>query len=102
MGRMERFTTRVSLLQRLAAGSGDVAWEEFHAQYGELVRAVARRRGLQPADCDDVLQEVLAKLTGTMPGFTYDPARGRFRGFLKTLVVHAIADRFRQQPPCSI
>jgi RNA polymerase sigma factor (sigma-70 family) len=31
-----------------------------------------------------------------MPGFEYDRGRGRFRGYLKTVVRHAIVDRIGQ------
>lgn len=82
-------TTHASMLVRVAKG-GDRAWQEFCERYGELIYGFARRRGLQPADCDDVLQDVLATLMGAMPGFEYDPARGRFRAYLKTLTVRAV------------
>ncbi len=67
-----------------------MVWREFVDRYGELIRAFARREDLQPADCDDVVQEVLLALTRTMPGFTYDRARGKFRSYLKTVTLHAI------------
>ncbi|MHC5024894.1 MAG: RNA polymerase sigma factor [Planctomycetota bacterium] len=93
---MSGYTTRGSLLARLSAGDDELAWEEFCVQYGDLVRRVAARRGLQPADCEDILQEVLVRLTRAMPGFKYDQTRGRFRGYLKTIVMSAVSDRFRQ------
>ncbi len=34
-----------------------------------------------------------------MPGFTYDPSVGRFRSYLKTVVLHAIYKKSRQKPP---
>lgn len=97
-------TTHASLIVRLATpeGGSAAAWREFEERYGELIRSFARRRGLQPADCDDVLQEVLlavARNVGDGPengGFRYDPARGKFRSYLKTIAVRAIARRFRQ------
>jgi len=92
-------TTHVSLLQRL---SGDRArdpdsWTAFCDRYGDLIRGYARRRGLQPADCDDVVQDVLLALTKSLPGFTYDPSKGRFRAYLHTMVVHAIQRRWFQK-----
>lgn len=93
---MSRYTTRGSLLARLSAGQDELAWQEFCGQYGDLIRRVAQRRGLQPADGDDILQDVLVRLTRAMPGFEYDQARGRFRGYLKRVVLSAISDRFRQ------
>jgi RNA polymerase sigma-70 factor (ECF subfamily) len=62
-----------------------------------LIRNFARQQRLQPADCDDVLQDVLMALTKAMPGFVYDPARGKFRSYLKTIALHAIFARSRQK-----
>ena len=83
-------TTHASLLARLSQGSDRGAWAEFLDRYADLIRGFARRQGVQPADCDDVLQSVLIALTQSMPGFTYDPARGKFRSYLKTAVLHVI------------
>ena len=93
---MDPVPTRASLLARLADGSDELAWREFHQLYGGLITRVATRRGLQPADCDDVAQNVLIRLSRAMKGFEYDAARGRFRGYLKRVVMSEIADRARQ------
>ena len=93
----EQFTTHASLLVRLREGEGTVAWNEFHDRYGSLIRGFARRRGLQPADCEDVAQEVMLSLSKAMPGFRYDPARGKFRSYLKTVTLHAIFRRNQQK-----
>lgn len=89
---MEGYTTHVSLLERLAKGrSADAgSWNDFCERYGGLIRGYARRRGLQPSDCDDVVQDVLLSLTNALPKFQYDPAKGRFRSYLYTVVAHAV------------
>lgn len=91
--------THTTLLARLSEGEDPGAWNEFCARYGELIRNFALRRGVQPADADDILQEVLLALTKAMPGFVYDPAKGKFRAYLKTVVVHAASRRSRQNLP---
>jgi RNA polymerase sigma-70 factor, ECF subfamily len=91
-------TTHATLLARLSGGGDAVAWREFCDRYEELIRAFARRRGVNPADCDDVLQDVMLALTKSMPGFRYDPAKGKFRSYLKTVTLHAISRKFRQNP----
>lgn len=92
-------STHVTLLQRLAAGPEASAgsWGDFCERYGELIRGYARRRGLQPADCDDVVQEVLLALSKSMPGFQYDPRKGRFRAYLHTMVAHTVHRRWFQK-----
>jgi RNA polymerase sigma-70 factor (ECF subfamily) len=90
-------TTHTTLLRRVSSGE-DEAWEEFCSRYGALIRNVARRRGLQATDCDDVLQNVLMALAKSMPGFHYDPAKGKFRSYLRTVVERAIRRRICQNP----
>lgn len=87
--------THATLLARLAGGAGAdaSAWGEFVERYGELIRGFVRRQGLQPADCDDILQDVLVALTRALPGFEYDPARGLFRSYLKTIALRAMFRR---------
>jgi len=91
-------TTHASLLTRVSAGVDPAAWREFHDRYAELIRRFARRRGMQPSDCDDVTQEVLLSLSKSMGRFRYDPTRGKFRSYLKTLTLHAIVRNQRQKP----
>ena len=95
--RMEYYSTRASLLARLADSSDELAWQEFHRLYAGLISRVAVRHGMQAADVDDVIQNVLMKLAKAMPDFQYDRAKGRFRGFLKTIVMREIIERFRQK-----
>jgi RNA polymerase sigma-70 factor (ECF subfamily) len=90
-------TTHISLLQRLSDGEDARAWQEFYERYWELITGFARRRNLQPADCEDVVQEVLLSLTRTMPGFRYDPSKGKFRSYLKTITLHAVFKRHMQR-----
>ncbi len=94
---MNPVTTHASLLVRLGDGSDPTAWRDFHTRYGDLIRRFALRQNLPPSDIDDVLQDVLVILTKNMPGFQYDPAKGRFRSYLKTIVVRAVFRRFRQK-----
>jgi len=88
--------THTTLLARLADGQDHAAWAEFVSRYGELIRGFCLRRGLQAADCEDVQQDVLMSLSKSMPGFRYDPSKGLFRSYLKTVVVHAISKKSRQ------
>ncbi|TWT40331.1 RNA polymerase sigma factor CnrH [Phycisphaerae bacterium RAS1] len=90
-------TTHSTLLARVAGGHEPAAWNEFCERYGELIRGFAKRRGLQPADCDDIVQDVLLALTTAMTGFQYDPSKGKFRSYLKTIVIHSIFRRGKQK-----
>lgn len=90
-------STHQSLLQRLAAGGDSGAWLEFTTRYRDLLVGFARRRGLQQADTDDLLQDLWLQLSRQLPEFRYDRDRGRFRGFLKTIAMRAIGKRLRRR-----
>lgn len=91
--------THATLLARLRAEGDGAAWPEFVARYEELIKGFSRRRGLQPADVDDVTQEVLSSLAQALKKFTYDPLKGKFRSYLKTVVVRTIAKKSFQNGP---
>jgi RNA polymerase sigma-70 factor (ECF subfamily) len=74
-------STSASLLGRLRDLGDARAWQEFHARYAPRLRAWCRSKGLQPADADDVTQEVLLRVARRMPTFAYDPG-GDFSGWL--------------------
>ena len=86
-------TTRVTLLMRLRDRTDSVSWHEFHARYGELLYRYARGRGASAVDAEDVVQEVEMYLFKAMQGFEYDVAKGRFRSYLRSAVLHAMGRR---------
>jgi RNA polymerase sigma-70 factor (ECF subfamily) len=86
---MAEYSTHLTLIQRLATGVDPSAWREFSDRYGQLIRGVARRQGLQDADCDEVVQDVLTSLTRVLPDFQYDSSKGMFRSYLKTITIRA-------------
>ncbi len=79
-------TTSPTLLSRVRDPADTAAWREFDGRYGELILRYCRQSGLQHSDAEDVRQMVMLKLSKAMRGFEYDPARGRFRGFLWRIV----------------
>ena len=85
-------TTRVSLLVRVRDPQDEAAWSEFVEIYAPLVYRYARRSGLQDADASDVTQDVLRTTIRTMPAFDYNPRRGRFRGWLRTVTMNQVRD----------
>ncbi len=89
-------TTHITLLKRLSAGDDRTAWRDFVDRYGDLIRGFARRAGRSDNDADDVLQDVLVALVAVMPNFQYDPSKGRFRGYLKTIVLRSLSKKRRQ------
>jgi RNA polymerase sigma-70 factor (ECF subfamily) len=82
-------------LQQTEAAPRELAWNEFHSRYAPMITAFAQRLGLAPQDVDDVVQDVMLGFYSKSPTFTYDPSKGRFRGYLKVCTHHA-AQRRRQ------
>jgi RNA polymerase sigma factor (sigma-70 family) len=72
--------TRHSLLARLRAPGDEAAWQEFVGLYEPLVYRLARQRGLQDADAQDLCQEVFRAVAGAIG--RWDPALGSFRAWL--------------------
>lgn len=88
----DELRTSSTLLLRLRDLTDEEAWEEFLKRYTPRIFAWCRRYNLQESDASDVTQEVLGKLLRAMRSFQYDPAKGSFRGWLKTVTNNAIRD----------
>src|SRR5438067_8667995 len=78
--------TRLSLVVRLRDPADAAAWRIFVVVYAPAVFAFARRNGLQAADAADVTQDVCRNVSNAMRSFQFDESRGRFRGWLFTVV----------------
>jgi len=79
-------STRASLLQRIQTIDDPRAWHEFVELYAPVVYRYCRKRGLQDADAEDVVQEVMSNVRKY--GATYRAERGRFRSWLGTVTSH--------------
>ena len=92
------FTTRKSLLARVRAGD-EVSWKEFYETYRPLVFLCGRDCGLRRDENEELVQQVMCEIfqkdilakydPNSIPEdvvFQYDPARGRFRHYLKGII----------------
>ena len=86
--------TSATLLKLLCGPEQDeAAWRGFCQRYQPLIRGWCVRWHLQEADVADVGQTVLQRVFQRIS--SYDPSRGRFRGWLKTVVENAVRDVLR-------
>lgn len=74
--------TRISLILRLPRTADAAAWREFVELYEPLVLRFARKRGLQEADAQDLVQRVFTSVAGAVDRWQPDSKRGRFRAWL--------------------
>ena len=84
------FETSASLLERLRRQPDAASWERLVAIYTPLLRGWLRRNLVPAGDIEDLAQDVLAVLVRELPHFRYEPERGSFRGWLRTITVNRL------------
>ncbi len=89
--------TRETLILRLRDPEDDSSWREFVEIYTPLLYGYCINRGLTAADAADIVQDVMRSVSLAMRGFEYDPAKGKFRGWLFTATRNAISKYFKKQ-----
>jgi RNA polymerase sigma-70 factor (ECF subfamily) len=89
-------STSFSLLERVR-GEDQAAWEQFVALYTPLLYRWAQRAGFTTQDAADVVQDIFLVLAAELRSFQYDPARGHFRGWLKTVAFNKCRERQRRR-----
>ncbi|MBE6382134.1 MAG: sigma-70 family RNA polymerase sigma factor [Lentisphaerae bacterium] len=88
-------STRSSVLRAVANTENEAAWQRLFDLYAGFVFSIARSKGLNDSDADDIVQTVFADLARNLPTFEYDRAKGRFRSYLSGLVHWRVNDRLR-------
>jgi RNA polymerase sigma factor (sigma-70 family) len=89
--------TRATLLNRLQNGNDALVWDEFFERYWRLIFAYARRCNCSEHTSEEVVQDVMLRIYEHKDFFQYDPARGRFRDWLGTVVRNKVAE-IRRKP----
>jgi RNA polymerase sigma-70 factor (ECF subfamily) len=87
--------TSLTLLQRLRANEPD-AWRTMVHLYTPLLYHWCGRAGVQGADADDVLQDVLRAAAARLDGFRRDRPGDTFRGWLRAITRNTILLHFRK------
>ena len=90
--------TSYSLIARVKDPSDAASWAEFLAIYQPVVFRMARRRGLQIADAQDVLQQVFLAVARSIDGWEAAEERPPFRAWLTTIARNAITKSLSRRP----
>ena len=91
--------TRASLLIRVRNPSDQAAWYEFVEIYRPVIVRLARQKGMQEADAEDIAQEVLASIAKAVEQREHDPKRARFRTWLHRVAHNAILNALTRGKP---
>lgn len=87
------------LLGRLGDPADREAWFEFTSIYRPLVYRVARRLGLQDADAENLVQEVIHKVGSRLSETSSSRPENGFRRWLSTIARNAAIDVIRRAKP---
>jgi RNA polymerase sigma-70 factor (ECF subfamily) len=86
-------TTRTSLLSRIKDAQDGPSWEEFDRVYRPMLLRYAVSRGLNHGDAEDIAQVCMAAISSGIKDFQ---RKVSFRGWLRGMVEHKVADRLRK------
>jgi RNA polymerase sigma factor (sigma-70 family) len=88
--------TQHTLVARLREHGSNADWERFYLLYEAPILAFARAYSLDESECRDVLQETMVRML--RGGFErFDPAKGRFTGFLFNVAKGCVVDAIRRR-----
>ena len=85
-------STRASLILRLRNADDVAAWDEFASIYSPVIHRVALGRGLQAADSENVVQEVLISVSRSVTQWLDRQDRGSFRAWLLRIARNQAVD----------
>ncbi len=91
--------TRLSLLARLSDAADEEAWNEFVEMYTPAIYRAALAVGLQDADAQDVVQQVLISVAGALAKRPHDPQQARFRTWLSVVSRNTTISLLRSRRP---
>lgn len=90
--------TRDSLIVDVKDPSNRIAWEEFTQTYRPVIYRIARTRGLQDSDAQDLAQRVLMSIARGISRWEKDDSKTRFRNWLSRVTRNAIINALTRQP----
>jgi RNA polymerase sigma-70 factor (ECF subfamily) len=90
--------TRDSLLVQLKSPANREAWDQFALVYRPVICRLARRRGLQDADAQDLAQRVLMAIASAIGSWEKSSESVQFRHWLRRVARNAIVNALSRRP----
>ncbi len=91
--------TRGSLLIRVRDPADHAAWHEFGEIYRPVILRLAKQRGMQDADAEDIAQLVLTAISKAVQQREHDRERSKFRTWLHRVTQNAILNAVTRGKP---
>jgi len=82
--------TSRNLLARAKDPADAASWRRLTELYSPLIRSWVRPYVAQPADTDDIVQDVMIVLVDELPHFEHNGRRGAFRSWLRAIAVNRL------------
>lgn len=92
---MRSIQTRKTLIEKIIENNDNDSWETFCDSYQDYIFTMIKNMGVEHQDSEELKQDVLVKAWKALPGFTYDPEKGKFRWWLFTIVKNTVYKYFR-------
>lgn len=93
----EEWVTKQTLIMRAKNKDDHQAWEDFVGYYESFIGVILGHLNVRVSDRDDLKQDILLKIWDNLQKFDYDPEKGRFRSWLKTLIRNKFIDSVRKK-----
>lgn len=90
--------TRVTLVAKLADLDDQKSWQRFFERYYDLIKGCAMKVSpyFKEHDAEDVTQETIIAVARKIKGFEYNHKKGKFRGWLASIVRNKAKDLIRK------
>jgi RNA polymerase sigma-70 factor (ECF subfamily) len=90
--------TRESLILQVKDPANRAAWEQFVDLYRPVIYRIARARGAQNADAEDLAQQVLIAVAGSIGRWEKSDKSTRFRHWVRRIARNAIVNAMTRRP----
>lgn len=90
--------TSESLIVRVRDPSNRAAWDQFEQIYRPVIFRIARARGMQHSDAQDLVQQVLLSVASGIHNYERYNDGTRFRNWLNRITRNAILKRLSRGP----